>query len=138
MFMNMWSLRDTVFCMDIWLILKCSCYVGVAKMLTILCIYLSLCYIIYFLFPILLVCLLVSFCQFPKMPCTSFINILICFIPSFFIFYFFILCEGSSWINHVFFIPNCFLGFQIIASLPICTTLNMDVIVLLSNFFVIQ
>ena len=35
----------------------------------------------------------------------------------------------------MFFFPYCFLGFHIIASLPICTTLIMDVILLLSNFF---
>ena len=35
----------------------------------------------------------------------------------------------------MFFSPYCFLGFHIIASLPICATLNMDVIVLLSNVF---
>ena len=35
----------------------------------------------------------------------------------------------------MFFFPYRFPGFHIIASLPICRTLTMDVIVLLSNFF---
>ena len=38
----------------------------------------------------------------------------------------------------MFFFPYCFLGFHIIASLPICATLNMVVIVLLSNFFFLK